>query len=82
MFKRIIIELKGPICNCPEENLVWGINSIDNLFIVCGTCDARFDVGVGQFVASFRLDIPYPVKKLTSRLDIKDYPNVVEFKPR
>lgn len=69
MFKRIIIELSGPICNCLERDLAWSIRDDivgreihRGLDISCKTCGTKLSVSNDKFVAGWKLDIPYPGK--------------------
>lgn len=63
MFKRIDINLKGPICQCPKKNLGWNISLVKNkytLVIQCETCLTTLQVGPDQCRAYFNLDQEYP----------------------
>ena len=65
MFKRITIELKGPICNCKKYNLGWQIlghndSSDRTLIIHCLSCKVQLIVPPASFVGSFILDQAYP----------------------
>jgi hypothetical protein len=60
-FKRIIIELAGPICTCEEKDLAW--NTGDNqLDVFCKTCKIHKYVDGNEFRAAFNLVVPYPGK--------------------
>ncbi|MBI4160440.1 MAG: hypothetical protein HY506_00855 [Candidatus Yanofskybacteria bacterium] len=59
MFKRIVIQLKGPICRCKRENLAWKTLE-ETLIIFCRTCKTEVKVGYEQFIAAFQFDQPYP----------------------
>ena len=64
MFKKIEIQLRGPICSCPEQNLSWGIwldkDNCSGLRVRCKNCNVEVNIPNSQFTASFRLDVPYP----------------------
>lgn len=70
MFKRIAIELTGPLCACLEMRLSWGITrpaskpgeptAKAGLFLRCNGCGTTLTVPHKHFVATFRLDEPYP----------------------
>lgn len=66
-FKRITIELNGPICACDEQDLIW-CPTLDSggkhaLSIECKTCKTKMIVGNSHFKAAFELDKPYPGKE-------------------
>ncbi|MEY4722757.1 MAG: hypothetical protein RLZZ324_270 [Candidatus Parcubacteria bacterium] len=65
MFKRVIIELTGPICNCPSENLSWGFGCDRDgkleMTLECLTCHGKLVVPEEKLGALFRLDVRYPV---------------------
>ena len=72
MFKKIDIQLSGPICACLEQNLEWTpiVMAKDKedrnkygLQITCKTCRSQLIVGWTQFVASITCDDPYPGKQ-------------------
>lgn len=72
MFKRISIELDGPICNCDEQQIAWcpvevrdekGIVTAHELHLTCKECKTKLIVPNGKFKASFSFDKPYPGKK-------------------
>ena len=69
MFKRIRIQLRGPICNCTEEDLRWDIcrdsESYAKLVLSCALCKTKLIVPQKKFVACFDLEHPYPSKKKT-----------------
>ncbi len=68
MFKRLTIELTGPICTCAEQKLTWGIvlhkkadgASAHGLRVRCGTCLTVLEVPPAKFLACFSLDQKYP----------------------
>lgn len=64
MFKRIRIELTGPICNCPEQKLAWAVphdhNGKSILKVFCETCGTTLLIPNEKFVACFALDQAYP----------------------
>lgn len=63
MFKRISIELRGPLCNCPKQNLAWntpaGADGKPTLRIWCKGCNVTLDIPNEQFQARFELERPY-----------------------
>ena len=66
MFKGIDIKLSGPICDCDERNLAWGIHQDSTgpgLYIECNTCKTKLQVPNKRFKAGFIFDTPYPGKK-------------------
>ena len=80
MFHKIEIKLSGPICNCDEENLAWGIvrdkNGHSMLYIQCEECKTELLVPRKKFVASVQLDKPYPGKQPEPEVsDLKPVPN-------
>lgn len=92
MFKRIVIELAGPICDCDEANISWQPAILDQdkrplLTLTCETCGTKLVIAAKKFVASFKFDKGYPGKKtavgdktLTNMSDPKDpYDNVIPF---
>lgn len=66
MLKGINIRLEGPICDCAEGDLGWGIRRDDKgkstLLIFCNECDTQLLVPHKKFRAYISLDIPYPGK--------------------
>lgn len=63
MFKRIVIELTGPICNCEFQHLAWWPTSIEGkwgLVLECSMCGTKLTVSNAKFVAGWALDTPYP----------------------
>ncbi len=63
MFKRIVIELTGPICTCKVGKLSWCPRKTDEGYgfkIWCDTCDTTILVPFEKFIAGWRLDAPYP----------------------
>lgn len=76
LFKRIIIELSGPICTCPERDLAWSIRDdikagkvYRGLNITCKTCGTELQVSNDKFVAGWKLDTPYPGKPPAPKKD-------------
>ncbi len=81
MFKHIEIRLSSPLCKCEINKLAWGI-IIDNgewpcLYIYCRECKVRMIIPKGQFVAVFKLDIPYPGQKPEGKITIMDGGKVI-----
>jgi len=65
MFKKIVIQLDGPICTCENENLAWTVYLNKNetncfLLIFCLTCQTKLEVPNKKFVACFELKKQYP----------------------
>jgi hypothetical protein len=87
MFKRIMIELTEPICNCDERDISWGIHYDHcmraGLSFSCKTCDTKLLVPHDRFVAGFKLDRDYPGKKSEPQkkttLDVLDGGRAVPF---
>lgn len=84
MFKKIIIELNGPICTCEEENLAWGTgidkDSHPTLEIFCRKCGTKLLVPNKKFVARFKLDNAYPGKKTEEpKVEKTEMGNVIPF---
>jgi hypothetical protein len=88
MFKRIVIELAGPICDCDVANISWQPTILDAekrplLTLTCETCGTKLVVASKKFVASFKFDKGYPGKKAVgdaTKTDPKDpYDNVIPF---
>lgn len=75
MFKRLTIELAGPVCSCKVEDLGWGIGhdmkGRANLLIVCNRCDTKLTVGHEAFIARFTLDKAYPEGVTKQKPDAK-----------
>lgn len=67
MFKHVEINLTGPICDCDEMDLAWGIRRDDSgqscLAVSCKTCGTQLVVSNSKFRAGFSLDKPYPGRK-------------------
>ena len=67
MFKRIEIQLTGPICDCDEMDLAWGTRRDGSgrscLAISCNSCGTELLVSNSKFVACFSLEKPYPGRK-------------------
>lgn len=64
MFRRITIEMEGPICDCAEQKLSWTpMGPGLGLRITCETCKTVLDVPHSKFVAGFKLDRAYPGRK-------------------
>lgn len=74
MFRKIIIQLDGPICSCDEEKLQWTVGRAlreENgvmlegayLQVTCKTCKTKLHVPNEKFVASFELKKGYPRKR-------------------
>lgn len=84
MFKRITIELAGPICTCDEQDLAWQPAGTDKngkpvLELTCNTCGTKLVVSNKKFVASFKFDKPYPGKKAEeSKTKVKAPPTTDE----
>lgn len=75
MLERIVIKLAGPICNCKQQDLGWGITIIDGRFtltIKCNQCQQRLVIAPADFKASFELKEKYPETKPTTPAVIKD----------
>lgn len=65
MFERINIQLTGPICACPVQNLLWNTPTVDGkstLSVWCGTCGIKILVPNNAFMGGFALKVPYPGK--------------------
>lgn len=62
MFKRIEIQLTGPIYTCKREHLGWTIstNGGAELTVLCETCKTRLIVPHEKFIAVFNVEEPYP----------------------
>jgi hypothetical protein len=75
MFKKITIELAGPICSCKTQDLSWGVNldakGRSAMFIACNRCATKLSVGHEVFVASFALDKAYPDSATNQKPDAK-----------
>jgi hypothetical protein len=61
MFKRIDIQMSGPICTCPnaEKTITWGIyldGTRAGLKIECSACGTELKVPWKKFVAHFSFD--------------------------
>lgn len=73
MFKRIVIELVGPICMCPIQDLSWSIWIANGdqpcLKIMCETCGVELLVPRKVFVGRFVLDNPYPGTKSSVKVE-------------
>lgn len=63
-FKHVEICLTEPICTCDKQNLSWNIyfdgNERASIHIFCKKCRSKLIVPHDKFVASFKLDKPYP----------------------
>lgn len=74
MFKRIDINLTGPICNCVEQNLSWNpYVDLENKFglkIWCKTCNTVLTIPNSKFTASMKLDTPYPGKPVEQKATV------------
>ncbi len=70
-FKRIKICLTDPICNCDEQDLIWGVTKDTNnkisLIISCSACKTQLFIPHDKFIAVFDLDRPYPDKANTTK---------------
>jgi hypothetical protein len=61
MFKKIVIEMTGPICGCRESDLSWSPQGpLKGLVIKCRTCETVLEVAHAKFLGSFKFDTPYP----------------------
>lgn len=59
MFKKVEIQLTGPICDCEKGHLEWYITDSKGLVVSCKTCGVSLGVPSKRFVASFKLEEPY-----------------------
>lgn len=88
MFKRLVIEMSDPICNCDEQNLSW-IPSSDskgaNLIIKCKSCSTQLIVSHEKYVAGWSFERPYPGKKKEEKpkpkLDVLEGGKVIPIGP-
>lgn len=75
MFKKITIELAGPICSCKTQDLSWGVSlgasAQPTMYIQCRLCETKLTVGWKAFVASFTLDNAYPEGPMSKKPDAK-----------
>lgn len=65
MMKRMVIELTGPICKCPEQNLCLTLTAGSPDFTVtvgCNDCGAKLSLPFMKLKLNFDLDTPYPGK--------------------
>lgn len=64
MFTKLTINLTGPICICDKEDLSWGIcleaSGQVGMDLECNFCHTILKVPYKKFLASFKLDNPYP----------------------
>jgi hypothetical protein len=64
MFKRIVIHLEKPICDCKKEDLSWFINpaitSMLTLRVFCNHCRRSAEIFLDKLPADIILDKPYP----------------------
>lgn len=66
MFKWVSIHLKGPICGCQVQNLIWRIEEDDTeeteygILIECQSCMTKLRIPRQQLGAYFELETPYP----------------------
>ena len=64
IFKRITIDLSGPICPCQKYNLTWNLvaNSEGKiqLHVACDTCGIALIIPEDKFDVGFRMEQPYP----------------------
>lgn len=68
MFRKFAIHLKGPICECEQQDLSWRFEAASleedktkhDLVIQCRSCDESIAVPRETFVAAVVLDVPYP----------------------
>lgn len=58
-FKKLTIELAGPICNCEHNNLRWAVMT-GKLTIHCLTCKTQLWVQDEELLAHIELLQPYP----------------------
>lgn len=83
MFKRIEIQLTGPICRCGEADLEWATKGVDGLLIRCVRCGTSLLVPHKEFVGRFRLDQPYlpyiKIEKRKTTPDVSDRGKVIAF---
>lgn len=73
MFKRIVVELRGPICSCLEANFSWQVPEA-TLILKCKTCGVQLIVPNSEFKAAFKLDKEYPGKPVK----IPDEPKILK----
>lgn len=63
-FKRVQIQLAGPICGCEHQNLAWFICGTlpdrPSLGLRCETCQVVVTIPTTEFKAGFVLDRAYP----------------------
>lgn len=75
MFKKITIELAGPICSCKTQDLSWGVGQDRKnrsvMSVWCNRCETKINVGHTAFVASFTLDKAYPEGPVNEKPDAK-----------
>lgn len=69
MFKRVTIEMSGPICSCEDDGthpgnciLTWTPTPTAGLTLRCSVCGATLHVPHEKFRAAFKFDTPYPKK--------------------
>jgi len=77
MFKKITINLAGPICSCEEMDISWGIwNDVKGnpgLSLTCKKCETQLKIPNNKFVANFNVDVPYPeIKKKEKEEEVKE----------
>jgi hypothetical protein len=62
VFKDIVINLTGPICDCDVQSLGWNVD-LGDLTVQCLICKTTLMVPSKKFRARFDLDVKYPGKK-------------------
>lgn len=76
MFKRITINLSGPICSCERQNISWGIWLDDKnqagLTLTCKDCNTQLKIPNSKFVAGITSDVPYPADKKKEKEEKKE----------
>ena len=75
MFKKITIELAGPICSCKTQDLSWGVGydakGKPTIYVSCNLCETKLAVGHEAFRASFTLDKAYLEGPMSKKPDAK-----------
>lgn len=60
MFKRIDIQLTGPICSCKQQKIEWSISLNRRLSLECLICGVALFIPYDAIGASITFDTPYP----------------------
>jgi hypothetical protein len=63
VFRRIVIELTGPLCGCLEDSLCWWLTA-ETVRLHCETCKTELTVPRRNLIVTFQVEEAYPSNRI------------------